>query len=245
MSPEEKNETIKGLVKEAKCTENQARNALELSRYNVEIAKSIVKEYTSAKKTNYVGGVSGQIQEVPKSQYADEFARLMQHSNQNQGETAKEKRLLTIYRNGFLIDDQFTRLSPKERDSLMKRISETGEVPSDMFRIHKGDLVDVEIDMKLDEMYKEAFPGESYSIKQSLPKETGSTIDLGTQEVTFKLTVNKQNVIVKMGGSSSFLPLKSYLDEKNIKGSLFHEEKCVSWDEDPSKYSRTRLSLHQ
>ncbi|KAI5186158.1 hypothetical protein NEHOM01_1323 [Nematocida homosporus] len=251
MNAEQKTHAIIDLMQELNCTENQARNALELAQYNYDLARTIVKEYLSDKKTNYVGGNSGQIVEMPKSEYAEEFEKLMRHSqnnhnNQNNQEnTVVVKKTLTVYKNGFLIDDKFTRLTQEERDALMKQISETGEVPSHLFEINPGDLVDVEIALQTDETYREDFPGEGRTIQQTVPKGSGESIDLGGPEVVFKLTVGGKKVHVKMGGCSDFHPLKQHLEGQGLTGQLFCSGVSVAWDENPSKYSRDLLNLQQ
>ncbi|KAI5191027.1 hypothetical protein NECID01_1257 [Nematocida sp. AWRm77] len=246
MSPAEKEHAVKKLVKELGCPENQARNALVLARGDSETAAAIVKEYNSAKKTNYVGGQSGQIVEVPKSEYADAFEKLMKHSKQNEGEPATCKKTLTIYKNGLLIDDKFVRLSEKEKKAMIDKISETGEVPSELFGIKRGDLIDVEIVTdQTEELYKEDYPGRSYTIGRSpsLPKETGDVIDLGSTEVVLKLTLNGTNVMVNLGGCASFAPLREYLENQNIEGTLVCGGKDVPWEECPEKYNRSLIRL--
>jgi len=244
MIKEEKDAKIRKIVKELGCTENQARNALELARYDEELAKVIVKEHNGEKRTSYAGGVSGQVVEMPKSEYADDFKKLMEHSNKNQEEAATGKKTLTIYKNGLLIDDRFVRLPEKERDEVIRKISETGEVPSSLFGIKQGDLIDVEVNVQTGDMYKEDYPGKSHSVRTAVPKETGGVIEIGSNpDVVFKLTINKQNVIVKLGGCTTFLPLKEHLEKNNIPGVLTHNGKEVRWNEAPSKYSRSLLQL--
>ncbi|OAG33336.1 hypothetical protein NEIG_01821 [Nematocida sp. ERTm5] len=239
---------ITELMKKLNCTENQARNALKLSRDDMAIAETIIKEYNSDKRTSYVGGNSGQIVEMPKSGYAAEFEKLMKESNKADSDKTESgepvgNRKLSIYKNGFLIDDKFTRLSDKEIKRVMDNIIKKQEIPSDLFNIKQNDLVDVEIQDKSDEMYKEDFPGVSRTINLSIPKEDKSVIELGTDSVLFKLTVGNKNIIVKMGGCTTFQPLQEYFKEKECNGKLSYDGKEVSWDEDPSKYKRELLKL--
>lgn len=165
---------MKKTMKQMGCSENQARNALELARYDEGVAATIIKEYNSAKKTNYVGGHSGQIVEVPRSEYADAFEKLMKHSKQNEDKPAVCTKTLTIYKNGLLIDEKFLRLSEKEKKELIDKISETGEVPSELFGIRRGDIVDVELVMDhAEETYKEDYPGRRTRLIGQCPKIAG------------------------------------------------------------------------
>ncbi|EHY65595.1 hypothetical protein NERG_01202 [Nematocida ausubeli] len=234
---------IAELVKKLNCTENQARNALQLARDDMAIAETIIKEYNADKRTSYVGGHSGQIVEIPKTKYAAEFEKLMKASNAGENEEAVGSRKLTIYKNGFMIDDKFTPLSEKEIKRALDNILKKQEVPSDLFNIKQNDLVDVEIQDKSDEVYKEDYPGLSRTVKLTIPQEGKSVIELGTDEVLFKLTIRNKNTIVKMGGCTSFAPLQKYLQERECPGGLFHDGKNVPWEENPSKYKRELLKL--
>lgn len=236
---------VKQLMDSLNCTENQARNALKISRDDMSIAEAIIKEHKSEKRTNYVGGNSGQIVEVPKSGYAEEFEKLMEESNKNQTQVAVASKKFTIYKNGFLIDSTFTRLSEKEVKRTLETIFKTKELPSDLFNIKQDDLIDVEIQDKSEEIYKEDFPGVSRSVSLSIPTEDKSKILLGDDSILFKLNIHSKNTIVQMGGSSTFSLLQDYLKERGISGRLVCDDKEVSWDEDPSKYKRTLLRLVQ
>lgn len=244
MSPEEKAHAIQHMMKKIKCTHNQAKNALDLARGDIELATSIVKEYNSNIKTTYAGGVSGQIIETPKSDYAKEFKKLMEHSKNNQAHEAVAKKTLAVYKNGFLIDDKFTRFKEEERDKLIKKISETGEVPADLFGIKQGDFIDVELSMHIDEIYKEEYPGDPYTIKKSFPIETGSIVELGSSEIVFKLVIQNKIVTMHMGGCTNFKPLQSYLEKSNLSGKLTCEGRTISWSDSPINYNRSRIRFN-
>lgn len=243
MSPEEKEHAIRQLMEEIKCTQNQASNALILARGNKEIARTIIKEYNSATKTTYAGGVSGQIVETPKSEYADEFKKLMEHSKNNQGQEATASKTLIVYKNGIVIEDKFTRLKENERDAMIKKISETGEVPSHLFGIKQGDFIDVEMSMRLDEIYKEEYPGDAHTVSLSVPVETGDKIELGSSEIVFKLVIQNKVVTVQMGNCTDFSSLIEYLKKKNISGNLKCNGQIISLADPPAKYNRSRIIL--
>ncbi|KAI5179743.1 hypothetical protein NEOKW01_0206 [Nematocida sp. AWRm80] len=243
MPSEERKQNIQKLVRDLGCTENQARNALEISRDNLDMAKTIIKEYRAETQTTYAGGKSGQVVEMPKSDHTRQFEELMKHSAANQDKEPVGSKKLIVYKNGFLIDDKFTKLTEKEREEIMDKIASTGEVPSEMFKIKQGDLVDVEIEMKTDTVYKDVFDGVAHSISVTRPTNTGKKIALGTNETLFKLTLGMENVLVEIGGKHSFEDLKKYLEQNNQAGQLYSGDKQVDWSEDPSKYNRALLRI--
>lgn len=245
MKKEAENQDIKILVDKLNCTENQARNALKIANNNLSLAEVIIKEYKSEKRTNYVGGNSGQVVEMPKSQYTEEFEKLMKHSDINKDKEPIARKIFTIYKNGFKIDSKFIPLSESEIKKRLETIFKNKEFPSDLFEINQNDLIDAEIHDKSDEIYKEEYPGMSRTVNLSIPVETKSGINLGNDSILFKLTLQGRNTIVKMGGCSSFSSLKSYLEEMGIVGKLFYEDKEVSWDDSPDRYKRTLLKLIQ
>ncbi|KAI5192406.1 hypothetical protein NEMIN01_1993 [Nematocida minor] len=245
MAKEAASSNIKILVEKLNCTENQARNALQIARDDMAIAEVIIKEHRAEKRTSYVGGNSGQIVEMPKSGYAEEFEKLMKHSEMNQGEEAVGKRKFTIYKNGFLIDSKFTPLKEAEIKRTMENIFKNKELPSDLFNINQDDLIDVEVVDKSDEIYKEDYPGASRTVNLAIPTEAKSHIDLGGDSIVFKLTIEGKNTVVKMGDCPTFSLLKAYLEERGICGRLIYEEKEISWDENPANYKRTLLKLVQ
>lgn len=239
---EEENPQEKILMKKLNCSKNQARNAMKIARDNMSLAETIIKEFNSEKRTNFVGG--NQIVELPKSKYAKEFEELMKHSESSTEKAVAHKKF-TIYKNGFLIDEKFFRLSEREIKKRLDKIFKDKELPSDLFNINQNDLIDTEIHDKSEEIYKEEYPGESNTISLSIPTETNSKIELGDNSVVFKLTINGRNSIVKLGGSSNFHPLREYLKRTGITGRLFSEGKEISWDESPENYKRTLLELVQ
>ncbi|OAG28905.1 hypothetical protein NEDG_01044 [Nematocida displodere] len=243
MDRKEREPTIKGLIDELGCTENQAKNALTLAQGNVNTAKGIIREYRETTRTSSAGGTCAQMTENPKSEYAEEFERLQKHSDGNQNEEAAATRALIIYKNGFLIDEKFTPMTEAERNAAMKQISETGEVPSEMFGIKQGDLVDVDVSIQTDEVFKEDYPGPFYSVKHSAPAIPGDAIELGSGGPIFKLIIKGKSAIVKMGPEETFHALRDYLGRKGINGNLKHEKTDVSWDENPSKFERMVLQL--
>ncbi|KAH9385868.1 uncharacterized protein NEMAJ01_0764 [Nematocida major] len=240
------NPKVAELMKSLKCTENQARNALKLSRDDAEMAAAIIKEHRSEDRTTYAGGQSGQILETPKSKYAEEFSKMMQEDAENPpSDSPVERRKLTIFKNGFLIDGKFTRLSDHETKRIMEKIIKKKEVPSDLFNIKQDELVDVEVEDKSGEMYREKCPGDSRTVNLCIPVENKAKIELGDDSIVFKLTIEGKNTIVQMGKCSSFEELKAYLGERGVSGKLYMEDKEVCWNEDPSKYKRTLLRLLQ
>lgn len=245
MKKEEENPDVKILMEKLNCTENQARNALKIARDNVSMAEVIIREYRSEKRTNYVGGHSGQIVEMPKSGYAEEFEKLMKHSEMYKDEKPAKKKTFTIYKNGFLIDSKFIPLKETEIKKRMETIFKNKEIPSDLFDIDQDELIDIETHDKSDEIYKEEYPGKSRTINLSIPKEEKSVIDLGDDSIVFKITINGKNTIVKMGGCSTFSLLKDYLEEKGIHGRLSYEDQMVPWEDNPDNYKRTLLKLIQ
>lgn len=241
MAADEKQQAVDRIVKDLGCTKNEAKNAMSLAGGNEELARSIVQEYKKATHTTFAGGKSGQILEMPKSGYAAELEKMQKHSNANQTQKAVGQKTLTVYKNGILVDDKFTRLSESEREEMLKNISNTGEIPSKLFGIKQGDYLDIETNIKTDEIYKEDYPGISHSINIQHPTKKGEPISLGSGGPVFKLVVGETARVVRMGECKTLTPLQDFLKENGISGTLFCDKECVSWDDDPGKYNRCTL----
>lgn len=260
MKEETQEEKIRTLRSECHCTENEARNALMLSRGDMCRAREIVKAKAS-RDTRYVGGVSGQVVELPEANHAI-IDKLMQKSEENRKDTGAQSVKVSkfvVYKNGIMAGDKFHRMSSKKRDELLDSITRTGDIPRELFGIKQGEMVDVDFSLQTDESYQEMYPGQGHTLSGPMQASTeepgakagepsgggvGDSINLGEGGPVFRLMIAGRRVKVTMRKGATMLELIDFLKQKGLHAStLLSGEKVVRGEDSSDLYDRDMLTL--